>query len=72
LTALGLGIGIVGSLVLRLIFRSTTTGIAGGAMLDPGPYWRAALALTVVGVVATYLPARRASSANPTAALRND
>jgi len=72
LTGLGLGLGIVASIGLRLIIRSSAAGAVGAAPLDPAPFWRATLALAVVAVVATYLPARRASRADPTAALRDE
>jgi ABC-type antimicrobial peptide transport system permease subunit len=65
LTGFGLGLGIVGSIGLRLLMRSTAAGSGDVARLDPAPFWRATLALAGVAVVATYLPARRVSRIDP-------
>ena len=72
LTGLGLGIGILGSITLRLVVIPTTPGSLGGATFDLAPFWRATVALAVVAAIATYLPARRVTRVGPTAALRDD
>jgi ABC-type antimicrobial peptide transport system permease subunit len=72
LSGLGLAIGIVGSIVLRLFMRSQGSRIVGVATLDPASYLRATMALAVVALVATYRPARSASRIDLTAALRDE
>jgi len=60
---LGLGLAIATSRVMAsLLFQVPPT--------DPVTYLSAGVLLVAVGAVACYVPARRASRANPTTALR--
>jgi putative ABC transport system permease protein len=69
LAGLGVGIGLVGAFVLTgliksLLFETTPT--------DPVTFAGVALVLIAVGIVASYLPARRAASIDPMQALRSE
>ncbi|HJR59659.1 MAG TPA: ABC transporter permease [Vicinamibacterales bacterium] len=67
------GIGIVIGLCLAAagaqVIRSLLFGVSG---VDPMTFGGASAIFTVVALVATYLPARRALSVDPMAALRNE
>ena len=69
LAGLGVGIGLVGAFVLTgliksLLFETTPT--------DPVTFAGVALVLIAVGIIASYLPARRAASIDPMQALRSE
>lgn len=78
LTLIGLGIGAVGSLALRRVVFSVladtvhTRGADLGGVLASGALavGCAAAALLIAALLASYLPARRAASIEPTQALR--
>jgi putative ABC transport system permease protein len=65
--ARGVVLGALASLGLTPLFR---TFLAGVSPFDPVAFAAAALLLTVVGVVASYVPARRSSRLDPMRALR--
>ncbi len=76
LTAMGLILGVAGSVALRgvvISLLSDTVGIAKTSSLLGGqatPIAIAAVAMLVAAIIASYLPAQRAASVNPTEALR--
>ena len=71
--ALGAQIGDVRKMFLRQGLWLTATGIAlGVGPLDPLTYAAVSGALAAVALLATYLPARRASRVDPIVALRTD
>jgi len=63
----GLGIGMAATLVLARFFSTQLHGIRA---TDPLTYIVAALVLTAVGLLACYLPARRAARVEPMTVLR--
>jgi predicted permease len=67
MTAIGIGAGLPGALALSRLVRSQLYGIAPS---DPMTLTIAAITLTLVGLFAGYLPARRAASVQPVLALR--
>jgi putative ABC transport system permease protein len=69
LAALGLGIGIVGSLILTRLLRSMLFGVNP---LDPLVLVPVAVLLFVVALVASWWPARRAMQVDPMLALRTE
>jgi len=67
LTMVAVGIGIIGALALVRFLSSLLYGVRP---LDPLTFVAAALALTAAALLATYLPARRATKVDPMVALR--
>jgi putative ABC transport system permease protein len=67
LTLAGVLIGVAGGLVLTRFLRSLLFGISAA---DPLTFASVALLLTVVAVLACYIPARRAIKVDPVIALR--
>ena len=67
MTAIGIGLGVPGALGLSQFVRSQLFGIQP---TDPVTLAIAAVALSIVGLLAGYLPARRAASVQPVRALR--
>jgi putative ABC transport system permease protein len=67
LAALGIGCGIV---VAALLTRAMSSLLFGVSALDPLTYVAVAIALGGTAVLASYLPARRASRVDPAIALR--
>ncbi|HEX7118838.1 MAG TPA: ABC transporter permease [Longimicrobiales bacterium] len=67
--AVGLGGGLAAALALTPLLRSLLFGISPG---DPLTFAAAAAVLAAVGLLATYLPARKASAVEPLEALRVD
>lgn len=67
LTLVGLVLGLAGALVLTRVMGSLLHGLSA---MDPTSFFAAAIVLAAVGVLAAYLPARRASKVQPIIALR--
>jgi predicted permease len=68
MTAIGAALGLALALPLPKIFAAMFTGIA---FVQPAVYIIVPLAIIAVSMLATYIPARRAASVDPTIALRN-
>lgn len=64
---MGIAIGLAGAAASARLIRSLLFEVSAR---DPVTYVAAALILTVVSLVATYVPARRAAAIDPSAALR--
>jgi ABC-type antimicrobial peptide transport system permease subunit len=69
LVAMGIGIGLV---VAMLLARTLASHLFGVGAMDPLTYGGVALLLAVVAMIASYLPARRATRVDPVVALRMD
>jgi len=70
LTAMiGLAIGVAGSLALTRLMQSLLFGVTA---TDPITFGVVVLLLTFVALLASYLPARRATQVDPVIALRNE
>lgn len=69
MAAVGGGVGLVLALVLGRVSEAMLFGVSG---YDPATFGAAALVLGAVALGAGYLPARRASSVAPMAALRHE
>jgi ABC-type antimicrobial peptide transport system permease subunit len=69
LTALGIALGIAAALALTRVMSGLLFGIG---TMDPLTYVAASAGLAAVALLATWLPARRASRVDPVVALRAD
>ena len=69
LVGAGLFLGVAGALALRRALASVLFGVAP---TDPGIFATVLLVLSLVGLLACYLPAQRAMRVNPLVALRRD
>jgi putative ABC transport system permease protein len=67
LTVVGIAIGVVASWMLTRVMQSLLFGIA---TTDVATYLGVSLLLGAVAIVATYIPARKATRVDPTIALR--
>ena len=67
LTFIGMVAGLSGALILTRTMGSLLHGVSA---IDPGSFVAAALVLILVGLCATYIPARRASRVDPMTSLR--
>jgi putative ABC transport system permease protein len=68
MTAIGAAIGLAVALPLPKVFDAMFTGLG---FSEPRVYFIVPLAIIAVSMLATYIPARRAASVDPTIALRN-
>jgi putative ABC transport system permease protein len=69
LTAVGIGVGIIASLALTGLIEKLLFGVSAS---DVPTLASVSLVLAAVAVVATLLPARRATTVDPLVALRHD
>jgi predicted permease len=69
LTGAGIGLGIAAALALTRVMSALLFGVSP---MDPITYVTVAASLATVALLATYLPARRASRVDPVIALRAD
>lgn len=69
LVGTGLVLGVIGALALRKVLESLLFGVAP---TDPAIFGVVFLLLALVGLVAVYLPARRATQVDPLVALRQE
>jgi putative ABC transport system permease protein len=69
LALIGVGVGFVGSLALTRVLRSFLYEVSA---IDPITYGVVAGILIAVGLLASYLPARRATRVDPLVALRHE
>jgi putative ABC transport system permease protein len=67
LVATGIAIGIAGAFALSRVLRNVVFEVSAG---DPMTFAASALILTLIGVAASWLPARRAARVDPMVALR--
>ena len=72
LAALAIGIGVVAALLLGKVLSSFSHLLYGVRASDPVTLISVSLMLTVVSVLASYLPARRAAKVDPMISLRQE
>jgi predicted permease len=70
LTLIGVALGVGGAYVLTKYIESLTTMLFGVEARDPWTYVISAALLTTVGLIACFVPARRATKVDPMVALR--
>jgi putative ABC transport system permease protein len=68
-TGLGLCVGVAGALLLTRWLSALLYGVQPN---DPGSFAAVAAVLLLIGVAASYIPARRATKIDPMVALRNE
>ncbi|MEP7272306.1 MAG: ABC transporter permease [Acidobacteriota bacterium] len=69
LTLAGLALGLLGSFALTRLMRSLVVGIS---VTDPLTFAAVSLLLALIAVMASYVPARRATKVDPLVALRHE
>lgn len=69
LTALGVVAGLIGAVAITRLIRTLLCNVTP---TDPLSFGTVSVFLTLVAVVASYIPARRAMAVDPIVALRND
>jgi putative ABC transport system permease protein len=67
MTLIGVAVGVVGAIAVGRVIRSLLVGVP---VIDPWTLAAVAVGLSLVALVASLLPARRAVTVNPTEALR--
>jgi predicted permease len=67
--ALGIGVGLAGAVALTRVLRALLFDVSP---IDPASMLTAAALLAIVAAIASWVPARRASTLDPTQALRAD
>jgi putative ABC transport system permease protein len=76
LVAAGTGLGLALSLIVIMLMRSSAAPAPGVDLyrpsIDPVALLAIALFMTIVGLAAAFVPARRAATMDPLAALRHD
>jgi putative ABC transport system permease protein len=70
LTLIGVALGLVGAYVLMKYLETLTKMLFGVEPRDPLTYVVTAALLTVVALLASFIPARRATKVDPMVALR--
>ena len=68
LTAVGLGLGFIGAAILMRLLRGLLYGVSAS---DPLTLICVTLLLSVIAVLASYLPAQKALHVNPVEAIRD-
>jgi predicted permease len=69
LIGVGVAVGMIGAALAAQLFASMMYGVSA---LDPLVYGATAVLLMTIGLIATYVPARRATRVDPVVALRAD
>jgi putative ABC transport system permease protein len=69
LILIGTTIGLAGAIALTPLIKTLLFGVSA---TDPATYALIALLLVVVALIASYIPARRATKVDPMVALRHD
>ena len=69
LALIGVGLGLAGSLALTRVVKSLLFNVSA---TDPATFVGVALLLVAVALIASYIPARRATKVDPLQALRQE